>query len=135
MMPPGPPGSAAPIVGRPARRQGAIGLTAVLLIGPLGAWSYLRGPSTRPATPQPLVESSNPVREDREARGKRLYEEGVGRSEQPVLALLNDGVATPAAVLRCVNCHGEDGRGTVEGGSTAPDITWATLTRPTTRPA
>src|SRR5262249_2226685 len=42
----------------------------------------------------------------------------------------DSGTEVPAALVRCVNCHGRDGRGISEGGVVPPDITWQELTKP-----
>jgi ABC-type branched-subunit amino acid transport system substrate-binding protein len=36
----------------------------------------------------------------------------------------------PASILKCVNCHGSDGRGKAEGGVTPANIRWEELTKP-----
>src|SRR5262249_16094636 len=35
-----------------------------------------------------------------------------------------------ASIVRCINCHGHDGRGVAEGGIFPPNITWSELTKP-----
>jgi ABC-type branched-subunit amino acid transport system substrate-binding protein len=120
-------------------------MIAAVLVGLAGAWA-LRGGSARrsldagaagiapiaPAAPRASERTSrfDGLSPD-EARGKRIYEDGVGRSEHPIVAVLDDrGGQAPAALLRCANCHGEDGHGTSEGGVDSPDITNAALTGP-----
>ena len=38
----------------------------------------------------------------------------------------------PASILKCSNCHGDDGRGKAEGGITPANIRWEELTKPST---
>jgi ABC-type branched-subunit amino acid transport system substrate-binding protein len=38
----------------------------------------------------------------------------------------------PASILKCVNCHGSDGRGKAEGGVSPANIRWEELTKPST---
>jgi ABC-type branched-subunit amino acid transport system substrate-binding protein len=64
-------------------------------------------------------------------RGEQIYNYGAGPSGIPVEAVVGDGNASvPAAVLRCVNCHGPDGRGKPEGGIYPPNIRWSELSKP-----
>jgi ABC-type branched-subunit amino acid transport system substrate-binding protein len=66
-----------------------------------------------------------------EARGKTIYTRGVNSSGGEIPTVLGESAAAvPAAVLRCVNCHGHDGVGRPEGGIVPPEITWRELTRP-----
>jgi ABC-type branched-subunit amino acid transport system substrate-binding protein len=66
-----------------------------------------------------------------QARGQRIYEDGTSASGAEITAVLGNGqTEISAALLPCVNCHGEDGRGREEGGRTAADITWHVLTKP-----
>src|SRR5215468_5525991 len=62
-------------------------------------------------------------------RGQHIYRRGSSPAGYEMNAVLEPaGVAVPAAVLPCVNCHGHDGRGRAEGGVTPADISWQTLT-------
>jgi ABC-type branched-subunit amino acid transport system substrate-binding protein/mono/diheme cytochrome c family protein len=70
---------------------------------------------------------------DAELRGQRLYLEGLRADGQPLAATSGDaGVALPLAFVACANCHGRDGRGKTEAGTTVPDIRWETLSKPYT---
>ena len=72
------------------------------------------------------VQTASPVQ-----RGKRIYVNGTGQADSPIVATLADERdEVPASLLPCVNCHGEDGRGKAEAGITPPDIRWDTLTKP-----
>lgn len=63
----------------------------------------------------------------RELRGRELYLRG-GES---LRASFDDWATTaPANAVPCASCHGNDGRGRAEGGSTPSDITSASLRRP-----
>jgi len=64
-------------------------------------------------------------------RGKQIYLYGTANTGVPIEALAGEGtVKVPAAVLRCVNCHGPDGRGKPEGGIYPSDIRWTELSKP-----
>src|SRR4051812_43175051 len=66
-----------------------------------------------------------------QGRGKRIYHEGEGRPDRPITAVLQgSAVAVPGSLVRCTNCHGEDGRGRPEGGLDPPDLTWSALSTP-----
>jgi ABC-type branched-subunit amino acid transport system substrate-binding protein len=66
-----------------------------------------------------------------EIRGKEIYQFGTGYNGVPIEALTGDGsVKVPAAVLRCANCHGPDGRGKPEGGIYPSNIRWTELSKP-----
>jgi len=69
--------------------------------------------------------------DDSIARGRRLFETGIGASGRPVDAVFADS-STPIAgsLLSCAGCHGEDGRGRSVRGIDPPDITWQNLTKP-----
>lgn len=67
---------------------------------------------------------------EEEQRGQRLYRKGIGSSGQPVDASVGEQPAKiPATTVPCGGCHGHDGRGKSEGGVTAPNITWGSLTK------
>ncbi|HIL13225.1 MAG TPA: c-type cytochrome, partial [Deltaproteobacteria bacterium] len=58
---------------------------------------------------------------EQEQRGKSVYEQG--RATGQVKALLaGPGLEVDAAQFPCVNCHGHDGAGVIEGGVTTADI-------------
>jgi len=64
-------------------------------------------------------------------RGKQIYLYGTGYNGAPIEALAGEGsVKVPAAVLKCVNCHGPDGRGKPEGGIYPSNIRWTELSKP-----
>ena len=64
-------------------------------------------------------------------RGKQIYLYGTGYNGVAIEALAGEGsVKVPAAVLRCVNCHGADGRGKPEGGIYPSNIRWTELSKP-----
>ncbi len=66
-----------------------------------------------------------------ETRGKQIYLYGTGYNGVPIEALAGEGtVKVPAAILRCVNCHGPDGRGKPEGGVYPSNIRWTELSKP-----
>lgn len=66
-----------------------------------------------------------------EAAGKRIFRDGVSVTGSTLSARVGAaGTPMPAAVVRCANCHGEDGRGRAEGGVRPPDITWRRLSAP-----
>jgi mono/diheme cytochrome c family protein len=65
------------------------------------------------------------------ARGRRLFETGIGRNGQPVEAVFADSATPiPGALLSCAGCHGKDGMGRPVGGVDPPNITWQNLTKP-----
>ena len=65
-----------------------------------------------------------------EQRGKRIYYSGTGGSGFPISAEIGLGrTRLLGDVLSCVNCHGREGRGRLDGeGVVASDITWDHLT-------
>jgi ABC-type branched-subunit amino acid transport system substrate-binding protein/mono/diheme cytochrome c family protein len=83
-------------------------------------------PFAAPVTPTALP--SAPA--DREARGRRIYQEGTNTSGQPITAVLGGGSEVPASLVACANCHGRDGRGVAEGNLIPPDLKWSDLTKP-----
>src|SRR5262249_42604775 len=65
------------------------------------------------------------------ARGRRLYETGIGRDGRAIDAVIGQSsTPVPGALLSCAGCHGKDGKGRSVAGATAADITWQTLTKP-----
>jgi ABC-type branched-subunit amino acid transport system substrate-binding protein len=65
------------------------------------------------------------------ARGEGIYRYGRAFNGVPIDALAGEGsVKVPAAVLRCANCHGLDGRGNPEGGIYPSNIRWTELSKP-----
>ncbi len=64
-------------------------------------------------------------------RGKGIYLYGTGSNGAPIEATEGEGnVNVPATVLKCVNCHGADGRGKPEGGLSPSNIRWTELSKP-----
>ena len=64
-------------------------------------------------------------------RGEQIYLYGTGTNGVAIETLAGEGsVKVPAAVLRCVNCHGADGRGKPEGGIYPSNIRWTELSKP-----
>lgn len=65
------------------------------------------------------------------ARGRQIYQSGVSTTGTPLTASVGDpAMEVPASILKCVNCHGSDGRGKTEGGITPANIRWEELTKP-----
>src|SRR5436305_279251 len=65
------------------------------------------------------------------ARGRRLFETGVGQNGRPVEAVFADSeTPIPGTLLSCGGCHGKDGKGQSVNGVNPPDITWQNLTKP-----
>jgi ABC-type branched-subunit amino acid transport system substrate-binding protein len=64
-------------------------------------------------------------------RGKQIYSTGISPTGGMMTAVLGNSTSEiPAAVLKCVNCHLQDGRGKPEGGITPSNIRWDDLTKP-----
>jgi ABC-type branched-subunit amino acid transport system substrate-binding protein len=69
--------------------------------------------------------------EDGAARGRRLFESGIGADGRPVAAAIADSATSiPGTLLSCAGCHGRDGKGRSTRGVDPPDITWQSLTKP-----
>lgn len=69
--------------------------------------------------------------DDGSARGRRLFEAGIGRDGRPVEAMFAESATPiPGALLSCAGCHGRDGKGRTVAGVDPPDITWQTLAKP-----
>jgi ABC-type branched-subunit amino acid transport system substrate-binding protein len=65
------------------------------------------------------------------ARGRQIYLTGVPLDGSPLAATVgNPPMEVAASILKCVNCHGRDGRGQAEGGVTPANIRWEELTKP-----
>ena len=65
------------------------------------------------------------------ARGRQIYWTGVPLDGSPLAATVgNPAMEVPASILKCVNCHGRDGRGQAEGGVAPANIRWEELTKP-----
>lgn len=64
-------------------------------------------------------------------RGRQIYFTGVPVKGAPLSASVGDpAMEVPASILKCVNCHGSDGRGKAEGGVTPANIRWEELIKP-----
>ena len=69
--------------------------------------------------------------EEAAARGRRLFETGIGRNGQSVQAVFAESATPiPGTLLSCAGCHGKDGKGRLVKGADPPDISWQTLTKP-----
>ena len=64
-----------------------------------------------------------------ERRGKAFYLRGESASGQEITALVGE-IDVPASTLTCAGCHGAHGEGKTEGGVTAGNLTWSSLTKP-----
>lgn len=65
------------------------------------------------------------------SRGRQIYLTGVPVNGSSLSASVGDpAMEVPASILKCVNCHGSDGRGKAEGGVTPANIRWEELTKP-----
>jgi len=64
-------------------------------------------------------------------RGQQIYLQGTNTHGDEISARLRAAdIQVSAALMPCVNCHGRDGRGKVEGGIVPSDIRWSVLKRP-----
>ncbi len=69
----------------------------------------------------------------KQAGGKQIYTQGIGRSARPIEAVLGGGSSRiPGRLMPCTSCHGPDGQGRPEGGVTPSNIRWDMLVRPLT---
>lgn len=64
-----------------------------------------------------------------EKRGKAFYLRSETSSGREITALLGD-IDVPASTLTCAGCHGARGEGKTEGGVTAGNLNWSSLTKP-----
>ncbi|PYI93655.1 MAG: hypothetical protein DME97_05200 [Verrucomicrobia bacterium] len=78
-----------------------------------------------------LIAGAEPPEPGAAARGKEIYVNGVDASGVQIKCVTG-GQATevPAAILKCVSCHGKDGRGKPEGGIFPSNIRWSELAKP-----
>lgn len=66
-------------------------------------------------------------------RGRSIYLESRG-SRGAILARLGaGGPEIPGEALLCADCHGRDGKGSLEGGVAASDVRWSALSKPARR--
>ena len=64
------------------------------------------------------------------SRGRQIYLTGVPADGAALAASVgNPAMEVPASILKCVNCHGSDGRGKAEGGVAPANIRWEELTK------
>ena len=67
------------------------------------------------------------------SRGRQIYLTGVPGNGTPLIASVGEpAMDVPASILKCSNCHGNDGRGKAEGGIAPANIRWEELTRTST---
>jgi cytochrome oxidase Cu insertion factor (SCO1/SenC/PrrC family) len=71
---------------------------------------------------QAIIDAIDSVAPAAEDRGRAMYHEGP-RADATV------GDTMMSVPMACGGCHGSDGRGRTEGGVTAPEITWESLSR------
>ena len=65
------------------------------------------------------------------ARGREIYEHGVADDGSQITCVTGpQNTEVPAAILKCVSCHNNDGRGKPEGGIYPSNIRWSELTKP-----
>ena len=65
------------------------------------------------------------------ARGREIYEHGVAADGAQIKCATGpQNTEVPAAILKCVSCHNNDGRGKAEGGVYPTNIRWSELTKP-----
>jgi len=107
-----------------------IRLILVLLIA-TAACLVWTGPS---AVHSQIANVSNSLPQHRELtlqekRGKAFYLRGESASGQEITAMMGE-IDVPASTLTCAGCHGNRGEGITEGGVTAGNMTWASLTKP-----
>jgi ABC-type branched-subunit amino acid transport system substrate-binding protein len=76
--------------------------------------------------------SQNPLTPE-ERRGKQIYSRGTSASGEAIVASLGEAsLEVPANVMACANCHGAYGHGKSEGGIRPSNLTWESLTTPST---
>ncbi len=63
-----------------------------------------------------------------ERRGRAIYLRGESASGKEIAAIIGE-VDVPASTVTCEGCHGTRGEGKTEGGVTAGNLTWASLTK------
>jgi mono/diheme cytochrome c family protein len=78
-----------------------------------------------------VIAATPPPAQSPQTRGRQIYLRGESRSGRELVAVTgSDAVQVPAAALPCAGCHGYDGRGKPEGGTTPADISADSLRRP-----
>ena len=77
------------------------------------------------------IASAEPVQPGAAARGKEIYVNGMDASGVQIKCVTGEqATEVPAAILKCVSCHGKDGRGKPEGGIFPSNIRWSELAKP-----
>lgn len=78
-----------------------------------------------------LIAGAEPPEPGAAARGKEIYVNGVDASGTQIKCVTGEqATEVPAAILKCVSCHGKDGRGKPEGGIFPSNIRWSELAKP-----
>ncbi|HEX7831816.1 MAG TPA: c-type cytochrome [Thermoanaerobaculia bacterium] len=62
--------------------------------------------------------------------GEAIYRTGATPGGEIIAGMAGGEVRVSATVVPCSNCHGADGRGSIEGGIVSPDIRWQSLSKP-----
>jgi ABC-type branched-subunit amino acid transport system substrate-binding protein len=139
-------------ISRIASTSSRVARTALLLVGCLVAvaaisWARFsrldmqqsgQGPLAAQTTPGPHIDRKEKSDDaasfhltEQQERGKQIYSTGISPAGGKMTAVLGNSIsAIPAAALKCVNCHLEDGRGKPEGGISPSNIRWDELTKP-----
>jgi len=78
------------------------------------------------------IDEPTPAAETAATRGREIYLAGKASGPEIRLVLVNADLEMPATSFPCASCHGENGRGTREGGLVPPGIRWPELMRPAT---
>jgi ABC-type branched-subunit amino acid transport system substrate-binding protein len=74
---------------------------------------------------------AEPIEPAAAARGKEIYVNGVDASGAQIKCVTGEqATEVPAAILKCVSCHGKDGRGKPEAGIFPSNIRWSELAKP-----
>lgn len=78
-----------------------------------------------------MIAAAESVEPGAAARGKEIYVNGVDASGAQIKCASGEqATEVPAAILKCVSCHGRDGRGKPEAGTFPSNIRWSELTKP-----
>ncbi|MEE2856741.1 MAG: ABC transporter substrate-binding protein [Planctomycetota bacterium] len=80
----------------------------------------------------PMIDEPTAATETAATRGREIYLAGKASGPEIRLVLANADLEMPATSFPCASCHGENGRGTREGGLVPPGIRWQELMRPAT---
>ena len=141
-------------ISRIASTSSRVARTALLLVGCLVAaaaisWTRFsrlnlesqqsgQRPLAAQATPGPQIDREETPGAaatfhltEQQERGKQIYSTGISPTGGKMTAVLGNSISEiPAAALKCVNCHLQDGRGKPEGGVSPSNIRWDELTKP-----